>query len=190
MNIKELFNWREKCFFCQEELVITPVLGNLSAIFAIEGDWIHIQSNSIQFSLNMINGLVKEIEPSVKITADELLKRVSLKLTFECTQCINGSGSFYNYEGRINFFQLNIAKVTMFSESLHLFDKWIFSQYKKFLKNEEYGEISSWKILKADQPGIPGTIAINLPIKTGFIDLSKTTPEKLDNKLKTLIVFS
>lgn len=189
MNIRELLDWRSNCFFCQDELVIIPNMGGAIATYKIEDDWLFLESTFVNLAINVLDGTIKEIDNSDKVTVDEYIKRMNFIISFKCSSCL--SNKHYSYQGKVNINNnQQLAQVSALTETLYIVDKWIYTQSK--LYENESGQLKSWKLLNNDQRAIPNAVDRKgeLVINTPFINLNNTTPEKLDNKLRTIMVFS
>lgn len=70
MNIKELISWREKCFFCQNELSILPRLGGSKEIeYSLTDKYLSISSRFFFFfffemNINIITHSITKDIPS------------------------------------------------------------------------------------------------------------------------------
>jgi hypothetical protein len=189
MNIKELMAWRQDCFFCHEDLTIFPEVGGLDASFSIENDLLHMKSKYVNLSVHVVTGEVVETEDQDKVTIDEFLKRSSLKITAKCLNC-EGTGRFYSYYGTVSLmpFTTRSTDISLFREEVMIINDWIFSQNK--VDGREWGAIKTFKVEIGAGPPSVVDILSRESIRTPFLDLKKLTPERLENKLKTYIVFS
>jgi hypothetical protein len=190
MNIKELIGWRETCFFCQGELSIFPEVGGLSAKYSIQDDWLKLESKFLNFSVHTVTGDVIE-PPGQESTIDAFLKRQSLRICFQCVDC-EQAGRRYKYAGHVRLlpFTNRSTGITAFEEELHIAGKWFFRQFKD--EGESIGTLRAWRN-PAREGAAPYSVVDQLgnsAIKTPYLDLKRLSPEKLENKLKTYIVFS
>jgi len=185
MNIKELMEWRQDCFFCHKELTLfSEISGDRITPCFIKNDWFVIESKFINLSIHVETG---EIVLSVdaleqekdKILVDQILKS-DLKIVHKCLSCIEYN-NVYQYYGTISLTSfIKTAEIILFTETV-VFNNWALTQ-KIISKNGEaiiyFRKAPEYKM------------SLKNTIKVPFIDLKKITPDKLELKIKTYIVFS
>lgn len=179
MNIKELMDWRHDCFFCHEELTIFPEVSGVEAQFSIINNYFEIKSRFVNLSIHIETGKIVELEQD-KIMVDEFLQRAFLGITCKCLSC-TGRDHLYKYSGALSFISDKSASIYYFQESVYIND-YVFEQHK--LNNQQCGYVRVIKKQYIDKS------SVNTEIRTPFLDLKKLTPEKLEHKLKTYIIFS
>src|SRR5512147_553798 len=99
MNIKELMEWRQDCFFCHEELTVFPVIGGVTAQFSITNNYFKIKSRFLNFQVHIETGEVVDLQED--ITVEELIKRTRLKIACKCLSC-RDNGRLYEYSGNMS----------------------------------------------------------------------------------------
>jgi hypothetical protein len=194
MNIKELMEWRHDCFFCGEELTLFPTIGGLTATFSIEENFLVVKSQFVNLSIHIETGEVCDKEKD-KVTVDEFLRMSQLKITAKCISC-EGSGRLYQYYGSITQVPSldRTMNVSMLREEVMIINDWIYGQQKLDIENgpelREWGHIKTFKKNVGEGPPSVVDILSADGVRTPFLDLKKLTPEKLENKLKTYLIFS
>lgn len=181
MNIKELIEWRHDCFFCHSKLSISLEINGVEDLFWIENDYLIIQSEPINLSIHIETGKLFDLNQS-EIMIDEFLQKSHFKIVCKCLYCIEPIHQFYRYSGAISLIPLPYRSINIFHfrEVVHNYNL-IFVQQKS--NNREWGTISC---VKNGEKFSVNSYELTIP----FLDLKKITPAKLEQKLKTYIVFS
>jgi hypothetical protein len=186
MNIKELMEWRQDCFFCHEELTVFPVIGGVTAQFSIINNYFKIKSRFLNFQIHIETGEVVDLQED-DITANDLINRTRLKITCKCLSC-RDNGRLYEYSGNMSLSPLLNKQTFTFREKVAITNKWLFSQIKNY--NDQWGIIKTFRKNDDILPPKSKYELVGDYITTPFFDLKKLTPEKLEHRLKTYIVFS
>lgn len=181
MNIKELIEWRNDCFFCHKELTTTIEMNGVNTDFSIENNYFSIESKFVNLLIHIetgeiiLNGALKLEED--KIMVDEFLQRTNFNIICSCLPC-RKLGFLYKYSGSTSILFNRNVSILLFRENLYL-NNYIYEQQK--INNRQWGSIKSI---------YPNTSSQNNEIIIPFLDLKKLTLEQLEYKLKTYIVFS
>lgn len=175
MNIKELLEWRNDCFYCGSELDIFPSMNGCTGSYCIKDDWLIAESRFINFSINIING---EFVKPEKYTGDlaDFVNRGFFKIVKRCSDCYH-DGRIYSYSGWI---------------------VWLESKMTHVINIEEIVENNNYILIQDLEKE---TAALSLPapksfdflpssFKLPFFDLKKINNKQLENKIKTYAVFS
>lgn len=185
MNIKELIEWRQYCFFCNDELAIVPEI-KVEAKFSIDNNYFTIESRFVNLSIHVETGEiiipnVSELEKD-KIMVDEFfLQRFDFKIVCKCLSCVE-NGREYQYYGSISFdTSIKSADVSLLIETFS-FNSWAITQQKD--------RDLPWESMFYLKKNPEYKFSLKDKMKISFLDLKKLTPEKLENKIKTYIVFS
>lgn len=186
MNIKELMEWRKDCFFCHEELAIVPLFGDGSTQFNIENDCLIVKSRFINFSIHIENGTLTDFQ-SDNLMSDDFINNSHLKITCKCLSC-KSTGYYYEYSGKIPLSPLFGKQRFVFREKVVRLNDWFYCQIKG--ANDQWGILKTFKKNELIKAPTSKYELIGGRIITPFLDLKRLTPEKLENKLKTYIVFS
>lgn len=186
MNIKELIEWRPDCFFCHEELSIFPVIGGATAGFSINNNYFRIKSKFLNFQVHIETGEVVDLQED-DITTNDLINKTQLKITCKCLSC-KENGYLYEYSGSMSLSPMLNKQLFTFREKVAVANKWLFSQVRNC--NGQWGIIKTFRKNDDIQPPKSKYELVGDYITTPFFDLKKITPEKLEHRLKTYIVFS
>lgn len=186
MSIKELLAWRSNCFFCQDELVIIPIFGDSSTVFNIENDYLFVKSDFWDFSIHIENGTIIDNRQD-NLMSDDFINNSQLKIKCKCISCTS-RGYIYEYSGNISLSPMMNHRKFVFRERVSILGKWHFCQIQN--NNDRWGIVNTFKKdhdLNATNPKFE---LAGGRIITPFLDLVQLTPERLEHKLKTYIVFS
>lgn len=150
-----------------------------STQFYIENDCLAIKSRFTSFSVNIENDKIIELQE--ECLAD-FLNKTRLQFTFKCLFC-GDSERLYRYSANMSLCPFINERTFTFREKVAT-NNWLLSQTKN--------TINEWGIIKTFKKNpLNGLLTFNKSaITTPFFDLKKMTPEKLEYKLKTHIVFS
>ncbi len=170
MNLQEFIDWRKDCFICGHELQISVHAFGPVRRLSLQDGWFSAQIAYYSFSLNLQDNIIRNDG-----TAEDVLKAYfsrGLNLVLVCNNC-----SQYCYGANIQSKENDQEKffISYIGEIISL-DKYHIKQ------RQDVGvcEVSSSASFSHK------ALMIQLP----YIDLKKTAPEKLTNKIKTHIVFS
>ena len=181
MNIKDFLAWRPNCYFCNEELTISPEFPDIkdseNLKFIIQDEALHFTSRYMQISVDIISGYIDtHNKHSVDLTS--FLARQLLTIGMQCPQC-EAYGRFYKHTAT---YKANSALTNM--ELFNLVERVVVenvsliqSQIKKTAIVHKL-ELDTLKILSRSDIIVP------------WIDLSRTKPKFLANKIRTCITFS
>lgn len=178
--------WRQDCFFCHEELSVFPVIGGITAEFSITNNYFKIKSRFLNFQIHTETGEVVDCQED-DITTNELINKTQLKITCKCLAC-KENGCLYEYSGSMSLSPMLNKQSFTFREKVAITNRWLFSQIKNC--GGEWGIIKTFRKDDDAQPPNHKYKLTSSFIKTPFFDLQKLTPEKLEHRLKTYIVFS
>jgi hypothetical protein len=181
MNIKDFLVWRPNCYFCGEELHISPQFPALGDCedpkYFIENECLHFTSRYIQVSIDIVSGFVDtHNKHSVDLAA--FLARQYLEISAQCSQC-EDYNRFYKhtatYKANTALTHMELANLVerIAVENLSLIQSTV---KQKAIVNK----------LGSDKLNILSGTDIHVP----WIDLSRTKPESLANKIRTCITFS
>jgi hypothetical protein len=186
MNIKELIDWRQDCFFCHEELTIFPVVNGISAQCFIKDNHFIIKSRFTNLSIHIETGKTVTLNED-EVMVDDIVNSTQLKIACKCLAC-KENGCLYEYSGSMSLSPLLNKQSFTFREKVAITNKWLFCQIQNC--GGEWGIIKTFK--RNDDILTPQSKfeLMKSHIKTPFFDLKKLTPVKLEHKLKTYIVFS
>lgn len=185
MNFKEFLSWRTGCFFCGEELVMFPAIVGMNADFTMEGEYFNIVSHYINFTFHMETGLIKREKQDVDL--DTFLAQRDVVIQMKCPQC-ESDGQHYSYTGRFQA-HLPLTHIELFSMREQLACGGIWLEQSVLSKT---ATIKSYQFVRMENGNgakinpLYKIITLDIP----YIDLTKTSPDKLKNKIKTCITFS
>jgi hypothetical protein len=187
MNIKDLVNWRKNCFHCGEELSIVPSMANLFVKFDVKDNLFYADNSFLGFAVHIETGEIV-IDDSMRggpVDVNMLLNNRALEIKFKCEFC-SPEECYYDYSVHYRADQEHTHMESGdLVETLYCRDKYYIFQYKDI----NQASISSWRKLagKTFFGAKPKDIA---NIIVPYLDLFKLTPEKLESKIKTFILFS
>lgn len=175
MNIEEFINWRERCFFCQDELEIFLYIGEESPRFSKQDDWLRTEHHRFKVSIHIKTGKIRNDGMANDVFHAYFDKSI-IKLQAACRACwSHEAGGRYEYHGIL-----------------------IPNKNKTKIKSIEVAErIIVQKEFSINQSKIGGVLRIysksyhsfDSCIDLPYLDLRKVTPEILKNKVKTYTVF-
>jgi hypothetical protein len=186
MNIIDAPNWRKQCFHCGEELSFYPLISqDIWTKCYVEGRLLHIKNSFLGFTIHLETG---EIVIDDSLNGDisrKLIINKPLELQFKCDFC-DPDKCYYDYcvHYAANT-ELSHMEFKNIRETLYHRDKYYIFQYKDI----NQASISSWSRVAAEAPLGPKPKDI-ANVSVPYIDLFKLTPDKLEQKIKTYIVFS
>jgi hypothetical protein len=181
MNIKDFISWRPNCFFCGKSLFIKPDFpryptdGNsIAPSCFIEDDLLHFASRYVKMNIDIISGFV-QTPGHLANSVDTLgfISNQTLEIRAKCSWCPQHARIYSN----VGIFKSN-SDLTHYS----------FHDICENLADDDFCFTQSQR----SQTGLirkSGAHALT-SIKSPYIDLSKTTPDKFTNKIKTCITFS
>jgi hypothetical protein len=184
MNIKELMEWRYDCFFCHKALIMQPIIFERDVDsetwvkpFSIKDDILIIENESMTLSIHIKTGELVDLNQE-KIMVKDYLKSKRLYFDFKCLSCTSRP-QLYHYQGKISITHKKYIDIPAIYEYVYI------NNY--FLSQVVSQEVINCNIRVYDnnENYIP-----NSDITISFLDLKKIAPEKLEQKIKTFIVFS
>lgn len=168
MNIRELIEWRERCYFCQGDLDIFPSIGGLLAEFSFKDGFFEIKASHLHMHIDMESGQMISV-PNHPTVNSLFLKSTPLVLEMRCLKC--RALDKYSYTGNVKNWGDGYAWVCQLSEYVSVGELGLYQNHKL----GKYAEIT-----KRSKP------ILEIPM----IDLNQVSPSKLKTKLKTLLTFS
>jgi len=184
MNIKELSSWRKTCFHCGEELSIHPSMAGIYTRFYVKNNFFYSENSFLGFGVHLETGKLVVSDP-IGVDLPKLLTSQALEIKFKCDFC-EPEVCYYDYSAkyRANPEQTHMICSSM-GETLYHRDKYYIFQYKDI----NQASISSWSKVAAEAPLGPKPKEI-ANVWVPYINLFNLTPDKLEQKIKTYVLFS
>jgi hypothetical protein len=183
MNFKEFIHWRHDCFFCQKDMFICQDMDDTGYDLSLEGNYCAIASRYVAFSFHMETGEL-DVPDKLGVDLHAFLTRQSINVNMVCLNCSNINK--YSYVG---CFRANVhtKKVNMeiMTEHVNLLCKFKLSQFIIHPRPELLTAIIS-----PQKRNLFDNEATYTKITTPYLNLFKMTPESLEKKIKTYILFS
>ena len=181
MNIKTFLNWRPNCFFCGKELFVAPGFpkyhgfdGEKTACtLDIEKESVSWSSEDVNFSVDIISGFICA-DNSVKTTG--FVSQLSLVVEAKCLWCRANGRDYYH-----------VAEYSSNESYTH----YMFEDLWETLRTDNM-ELTQSKESRAAVIRTLKNKGLRLEdyVVIPYIDLNKTAPLKLANKIRTCITFS
>lgn len=160
-----------------------PQISGVKAEFKIEDGYFNIQSRYINFNFHMDMGTIRKTHHDVDLEA--FLDKREVELLVKCPEC-ESNGRYYCYVG---IYKSNPDKTHM---DIYSFTEKV--AYDGIMLNQ-FPFRGKAKVEVYKQFNVSGTDADTSHFKRAkidihYIDLARTSPDKLKNKIKTYITFS
>lgn len=179
MNLKDFISWRKQCFFCKEELTIVPQISGVRAEFSIKDGYLDIASRYVNFMFHIETGLIDKSRDN-RLDLDAFLTYREVEIEVKCLNCVNRN---YSYSG---IYRADVHKAYM--KMIHFIESLCYNN----IAIRQFPIINNgitYVYPHVSENGYDAYVKRS-NIKINYIDLFKTTPEILENKIKTYIIFS
>ena len=200
MNLKEFLDWRSDCFFCREELYLHPETAGLNTEFSLTNNIFNISSRYVNFSFDIISGVIETPVHTSLVDVVGFFKQQGILIRMRCHDCNIHTHRSYVYSGCFKG-DMETGKIYLssMSETVVVVNKYFLVQDIPPSHPLPDPPLSMPSCIRAwsnrpltfnsmGQGLLPTT---TLPdIKVPYINLLKTTPEALENKIKTYFLFS